>query len=169
MMNCECRISGGRAPERTLRHRPPRLSRIFQHIRPFFFITFNTHHRRALLDNKVIHDAFRAFCINGQEWRVGVGRYVIMPDHIHLFVLIPNEGITLKSWVQSMTSVLGKTLITQGVSKPHWQEGFFDHLLRSGESCGEKWNYVRRNPVRAGLVKVAEDWPYQGEVLRLEF
>jgi len=47
-------------------------------------------------------------------------------------------------------------------------EGGFDHLLRGHESAQEKWHYLRLNPVRAGLVKRAEDWPYQiglGEVL----
>ena len=47
---------------------------------------------------------------------------------------------------------------------PAWQEGFFDHLLRSGESYAEKWNYVRMNPVRAGLIEQSEDWPYAGKV-----
>lgn len=45
-----------------------------------------------------------------------------------------------------------------------WQDGFFDHLLRSGESYSEKWNYVRMNPVRAGLVERPEDWPFAGEI-----
>ena len=45
-----------------------------------------------------------------------------------------------------------------------WQKGFFDHLLRNHESRSEKWDYIRSNPVRAGLVKVAEDWPFQGFV-----
>ena len=39
------------------------------------------------------------------------------------------------------------------------QEGFFDHLLRSHESYAQKWEYIRQNPVRAGLVKFAEDCP----------
>ena len=45
-----------------------------------------------------------------------------------------------------------------------WQAGFFDHVLRNGESYGEKWNYVRMNPVRAGLVEQVEEWPYSGEI-----
>ena len=45
-----------------------------------------------------------------------------------------------------------------------WQTGFFDHVLRSGESYGEKWEYVRMNPVRAGLAARPEDWPYAGEI-----
>jgi hypothetical protein len=43
-----------------------------------------------------------------------------------------------------------------------WQKGFYDHVLRSGESTdGAAW-YVFMNPVRAGLVKRAQDWPYSG-------
>jgi putative transposase len=49
------------------------------------------------------------------------------------------------------------------------QEGFFDHLLRSYESYTQKWDYVRMNPVRAQLSKTPEDWPYQGEIVRIPF
>jgi hypothetical protein len=56
-----------------------------------------------------------------------------------------------------------------GQQKPHWQEGFFDHVLRSSESDAQKWEYVHLNPVRAGLVADAEEWPYQGEVVPLSF
>lgn len=42
-----------------------------------------------------------------------------------------------------------------------WQEGCFDRLLRSDESLSEKWEYLRQNPVRAGLVHKPGDWPYQ--------
>ena len=34
-------------------------------------------------------------------------------------------------------------------------------MLRNDESYGEKWEYVRENPLRAGLVSRADDWPYQ--------
>ena len=47
---------------------------------------------------------------------------------------------------------------------PLWQPEFFDHLLRSDESRSEKWSYIRENPVDAGLVTRAEDWPYAGWV-----
>jgi putative transposase len=49
-----------------------------------------------------------------------------------------------------------------------WLPGFFDHILRSVESYAEKWNYVRDNPVQAGLVKTADDWPYQGEIVVID-
>ena len=48
------------------------------------------------------------------------------------------------------------------------EEGFFDHVLRSNESYSQKWNYVRENPVRSGLVKSVADWPYQGEIVYID-
>ena len=50
------------------------------------------------------------------------------------------------------------------VSGSIWQEQFFDHVLRSTESYSQKWDYVRHNPVRAGLVGAADDWRWQGEI-----
>jgi REP-associated tyrosine transposase len=100
---------------------------------------------------------------------VAVGRYVLMPDHIHLFVALPPDGILLTAWMKSLRAVLGKTLLNAGYRKPHWQEGFFDHVLRSRESYAQKWEYVRMNPVRAGLCVKPEEWPYQGEIVRLRF
>ena len=37
---------------------------------------------------------------------------------------------------------------------------FFEHRLRKEESFREKADYILANPVRAGLVERAEDWPY---------
>jgi putative transposase len=92
-----------------------------------------------------------------------------MPDHTHLFIALPTQGITLEKWVQALRSVLGKRLLSLGFNKPHWQEGFFDHVLRSQESYSQKWDYVRMNPVRAGLCKTPKEWPYQGEITPFGF
>ena len=41
-------------------------------------------------------------------------------------------------------------------------------MLRNDESMSQKWNYIRENAVRAGLVERAEDWPYQGEIVPID-
>jgi putative transposase len=149
--------------------RPPRLDRLFSSARPFYFVTFNTYKRLPILAESEIHRVFRRYCVRAQENNVAVGRYVIMPDHIHLFVAFPMIEMELSKWVQMLRNVLGKELLRLGVQKPHWQEGFFDHLLRSSESYSEKWEYVRNNPVRAGLCAYPEIWPYQGEITASSF
>jgi hypothetical protein len=50
---------------------------------------------------------------------------------------------------------------------PRWQKGFFDHLIRHSESYSQKWEYVRQNPVRAGLVSSPGEWPWQGELVKI--
>jgi REP-associated tyrosine transposase len=149
--------------------RPPRIQ-VFADLKPFFFVTFNSYKRQRILANPEVHSQFRVFCERAElEHQVAVGRYVIMPDHIHFFVCFPPYGKTLKKWIEALRTVIGKHLLRLGIQKPHWQEGFFDHLLRSHESYAQKWEYVRMNPVRAGLCKRAEDWPYQGEIVPLRF
>jgi putative transposase len=135
---------------------------------PIYFVTLCTHDRKALLANRVIHDAFNAFCQKAMERQIFPGRYVLMPDHLHLFVSI-TEGGLLSNWIKSLKNSLSKTLNEAGFNAPHWQKGFFDHILRSGESYSEKWLYVVENPVRAGLTRNWEEWPWQGEIHPLRF
>jgi REP element-mobilizing transposase RayT len=82
--------------------RPPRLGRLSDNVRPFYFVTFNTYKRQSLLARAEVHAAFCTFSIKAQERNVAVGRYVIMPDHVHLFAAFPIDGIALPSWVQSL-------------------------------------------------------------------
>jgi putative transposase len=131
---------------------------------PVYFITACTEKRRHLLANREVHEVFQQFCVNARDRGVLVGRYVLMPDHLHLFVCIPPGALGLSMWMKSLKNALSKQWREHGIEAPHWQKGFFDHLIRSGESHGEKWKYVRENPVRAGLVVKAEDWPYAGAI-----
>ena len=63
---------------------------------------------------------------------------------------------------------MAKAMGREKTSEPLWQRGFFDHVLRSEESYGQKWNYVRDNPIRAGLVANADGWPYAGEIIVID-
>ena len=162
--------------------KPPRLTQVFQRdIQPVYFVTFCTLHRRRALANDPVHYAFLAYAeAGGTKANVAVGRYVIMPDHVHLFVQ-SDDGFELGIWIRGLkrfidrgvgAAVHGGISPALGTPRPTspklWQPGFFDHLLRSSESYEQKWRYVRENPVRAGLVARAEDWPYQGEVVPID-
>ena len=92
-----------------------------------------------------------------------------MPDHFHAFVGFDDQKIQLAAWMKSLKNTLSKTLRVAGIVGPHWQKGFFDHVLRNEESYEEKWHYVRENPVRAGLVKDREEWPFWGEIFDLRY
>jgi putative transposase len=148
----------------------PRLSRLtWLHTRqPVYFLTLCAADRKRILANQEIHASFVRFANRAGEHGVYVGRYVIMPEHIHLLAAFAPDSVALSDWVKSLKNALSKTLREQEMTAPHWQKGYFDHVLRSEESCAEKWLYVAQNPVRAGLVEQPGDWPYQGEIHSLE-
>ena len=41
-------------------------------------------------------------------------------------------------------------------------------MLRNDESMAQKWDYIKENPVRAGLVADSADWSYQGEIVLID-
>ena len=93
-----------------------------------------------------------------------IGAYVIMPDHIHLFCSPTHENCVIETWITFWKREFRREF---GAGAPRFQSDGFHHRLRGEESYAEKWEYVRANPVRAGLVKKPEDWSYQGVIHEL--
>src|ERR1017187_5330469 len=92
--------------------RPPRLPTVFDAHRdaPVYFVTFCTHQRKPWLARSNLHAAFLAFIQCGwNEHRIAVGRYVIMPDHIHLLVS-GGPAFNLGDWVKLLKQCLGKAI-----------------------------------------------------------
>jgi len=146
---------------------PPRLDWIFP-AHPVFFVTFCVHRRRPVLNTAGVQSVFESFAISAYRDRdIAVGRYVIMPDHVHLFVCGPHDFV-LGPWVGLLKQILAKEIAGRGIRRPIWQRGFFDHVLRNDESYSQKWEYVLNNPVRAGLVARPEEWPYAGEIVAID-
>ena len=151
-----------------IKGRPPRLAQIFQSYgAPLFFVTICTLHRRKIPSLPVAQELLTIYGKRAMsEFNVALGRYVIMPDHLHFFIR-GDQSFVLGDWVKGLKRAMSGAFRKEQ-PRSLWQPGFFDHLLRNDESYAQKWEYVRENPVRAGLVKVAEDWPYQGEIVRID-
>ena len=87
-----------------------------------------------------------------ERWYITV--FLLMPDHIHALLSFHRDKV--------MSRVIGDwkhfNRHNNGII---WQEGYFDHRLRDderGEQLSAKINYIRNNPVAAGLCAKAEDW-----------
>lgn len=79
--------------------------------------------------------------------------FLLMPDHLHAILAVPRlERLSevIRNWKR----------LTARAHGVRWQRNFFDHRLRSCEALEAKARYIRENPVRAGLVDRAEDWPH---------
>ena len=144
-------------PSRNFGRRPTGLDEIFQRYDPpVYFVTFCTHRRRPVLATERTHLAFVQFAQRAVDFNVAVGRYVIMPDHVHLFVC-GHIVFELGRWIAGLKQAISRANDWSKSGGQTWQEGFFEHVLRSDESMSEKWNYVVLNPVRARLVKEPEE------------
>ena len=127
-------------------------------------VTVCTKDRQPWLASPKVHDTLVEIWKKATAWLVG--RYVIMPDHIHLFASPCDEAVSLECWVRYWKSQFSKR---HKNPNHRWQSGYWDTTLRSTESYDAKWEYVRHNPVRHGLVSKPEDWPFQGEIFVLEW
>ena len=139
-----------------------------QHNTPIIvYVTVCTKARKPILADDVactlLLEAWRA----AEAWLVG--RYVIMPEHVHLFCApAAYETLPLESWMAFWKSYAARRWPRPSES-PVWQRHFWDTQLRRSESYDQKWQYVVENPVRAGLVARSCDWPYQGEMNILQW
>ena len=69
--------------------------------RPLYFVTACVEGRRSALANQRIFDAFREFCFAGAQRGYFVGCFVLMPDHFHLFVVVPQDvPRALSVWIK---------------------------------------------------------------------
>jgi putative transposase len=132
-----------------------------------YFVTICVADRKRVLANDRAFNAFKIAASKFKHWKILAG--VIMPDHLHVLVT-PSEdrdarigdfSAALKRWMREAIFTRGKQSACPTTTDWQWQPSCFDRLLRSDESLQEKWLYVEENPVRAGLVKRFEDWPYR--------
>ncbi len=136
--------------------RPPRLDTIYERNRAItYFVTWCVADKKPVLNNEYYYQALRQAIAEANRWQVECG--VIMPDHVHLLV----STVRRDEAVSLLVHFLKRRSRSGGEVTWQWQQGCFDHLLRSRESAEQKWKYIRENPVRAQLVKEWSDWPYQ--------
>jgi putative transposase len=136
---------------------------------PIFFITTNTARRRHILTQpanaRILIDEWRQ-AYKRHDW--AIGRYVVMPDHVHFFCTPVHDEKSLSEFMMAWKQWTSKRIFREcGIRPPIWQPEFFDYLLRNEDGYEERYDYMQQNPVRANLVKSWEEWPWQGEIQKL--
>lgn len=88
-----------------------------------------------------------------------------MPDHVHmlLYPLEKENGLyySLASILGPMKGGSARRINRQlGIQGTVWQKESFDRIVRDGEEWREKYEYIRNNPVTAGLAAQPEHYPW---------
>ena len=105
------------------RKHPPHLPSL-EAATPTLLVTVCTKHRRKILANATAHALLR------EAWETyddfSVGRYVILPDHIHLFVGDSDVArYGLDRWVGAWKAYVSRRWPSD-VDRPIWQRSFWD-------------------------------------------
>jgi putative transposase len=144
---------------KTLPHVPP----AFVPTGSWFFITICCQQRGANqlclsgISASLLADACHYHSIN--RWVLHL--FLLMPDHLHLIVGFPTA--------EDMSNVIRDwKRLTARRAGINWQRNYFDHRVRPEEGLQQKTDYIRNNPVRAGLIGSAEDWPHNIDYRTLE-
>jgi REP-associated tyrosine transposase len=85
--------------------------------------------------------------------------YVIMPEHVHLLISEPENGLLLARAIQALKTSMNLKTRLSGPS-PLWQKRYYDHNVRSYESFVVKLKYIHRNPVKRGLWANPLEWEW---------
>jgi hypothetical protein len=86
---------------------------------------------------------------DGQHY--ALGRYVVMPNHVHVLVRPLGEH-SLSGIIQDWKSVTAHTFKKLGLSDSTvWQDESFDHIVRDGDQWERFGRYIAENPSKARL------------------
>ena len=124
----------------------------------FFFITCRVLPRRKELAEGEFACLARVLEERRKKYVFLLTAWVLLPDHWHA-IFFPKSRLTLSRVMEAIK--VSSTLLINGARGERgllWQGRFFDRALRTVKEYHEAVDYVHGNPVRAGLVKRAEDW-----------
>ena len=111
----------------------------------------------VMVQNSLLH-------FDGERYRVSA--WVIMPNHVHT-MLVPCDQNSLSKIIKdlkSFTSREANQLI--GRRGQFWMEDYFDRYVRDRKHFASAIAYIENNPVKAGLCKRPEDWPFSSAYYR---
>jgi putative transposase len=87
---------------------------------------------------------------------------VLLPDHFH-WIITPTGSSNFSKIMQSLKWNFTrnyKIALGTAESISFWQRRFWDHVIRDDRDLQTHLRYIALNPVKHGLCKRPEDWPY---------
>ena len=149
------------------KRKPNRLSSYDYDREGVYFITICTQNRKCLLSRIVGGGAFDApdnqltdmgrivekYIISGNNVdRITVDKYVIMPNHIHLLLMV-HMGASGTSRAPSPTNAAIPHFIStfkrfchRDIGEKIFQRSYHDHVIRNEQDYLKIWEYIANNP-----------------------
>ena len=119
-----------------------------------YFVTICTQDRKKILSEIVGDDAHivpkpygriaEKYIRNVPE----IEKYVIMPDHIHMLILLDNGSMWASTPTNKIASIVRsiKVLVAKEIGESIFQRSYYDHVIRNQRDYDEIWEYIENNP-----------------------
>jgi putative transposase len=126
------------------------------------FLTFCTHARHPwFTDPAVVELVNEQFLHSGRQYDLESIAHCFMPDHVHLLVEGGTDKADCRAFVHCAKQRSGYAFARRWGGRL-WQSSYYDHVLRDDESVIAVARYILENPLRAGLARAVEDYPFVG-------
>jgi REP element-mobilizing transposase RayT len=125
-------------------------------------LTICTHGRQpAFLDADIVAQTLSRFRNTAKAESFEILAYCLMPDHGHWLIEGTSETANFLRFAKLAKQRSGAAHARKSGTRL-WQEGYWERVLRPEEDLKEIAGYIVNNPVRAGLVATASEYPYSG-------
>jgi putative transposase len=126
-----------------------------------FFATTKTSMGMRLLQSErnagLLIDVLRSLVA---ERKFKLHDFVILPDHVHLLIEIVDD-MTIEKAMQLIKGRFSHRLSHEfGYIGEVWQRGFTEEQVMNKVSFEKHREYIAQNPVKAGMVASAEEYPF---------
>ena len=120
----------------------------------YYFITICTHHKKCLFWTngklnclgQIAYDAVQQIPTHFPQNRVE--QFVIMPNHIHMILVVEPGGADTSVVVGSFKSYVTRIVHGSDPQLKVWQTSYHDHVIRNQLQYERIWIYIESNPMR---------------------
>ncbi|MFA5959287.1 MAG: transposase [Tatlockia sp.] len=137
--------------------------------RASYFLTLTLQDRQSNLLISKINQLRIAFLQSQKNHPFTIDGIVVLPDHLHLIMTLPNDEVNYSQRIGFIKSAFsrqfepGEVINSSKKSKRErgiWQRRFWEHTIRNEQDYINHMNYLYYNPVKHGYVKTPLQWQY---------
>ncbi len=136
-----------------------------------YFFTINLYDRKSQLLIKYIDQFRQAYKKTKQRQPFQLDAMVLLPDHIHMMITLPNDTDNYSSIIASLKGNFSRQIPQQAneyisISRQNkrergiWQRRFWEHKIRNDLDYQRHIDYIHYNPVKHGYVSIPSQWQY---------
>ena len=121
----------------------------------YYFITICTHDKQCIFGSVNKQNNFGRIAKNhiiqlsNHYDGVYVDHYVVMPNHVHMIIVLENSGKNdLNQVIGQFKSGVSREIRNMEPAMRVWQRSYYDHVIRNEKSYCEIWEYIEYNPLK---------------------